>query len=254
MFAAALSKKWWALMSCAAFTVLSLWAAIGNKSNAWTLSGSATLAVIFFLIAAFGAWLDEHGKLLSLQEKLSELNPYFLFDIGILLWKYDEKKDLTLFFPMARILNRGHSSVTANWNATYIISGTTEIMVPLWLRGTYKLNIGEEELTLENRDLLNAKTAENSIERGGVASGRLLFTLQGDRSQQIKSLQYTMEFTCEDYLGTTYSAIYKPSPEPLKELLTLAHERAIFKQPDAPSQIPPLLRHSGNETGSPPLS
>ncbi len=228
-FIAALWRKWWALMSCAAFTILSLWASIENKSNAWVVSGIAILAVIFFLVAAFGAWLEEHSKLVSVERKLSELSPQFDFIVGTMLWKYDEITDRTLFFPLARILNRGHSSITTNWSAIYNISGSAEEMKALWLRGEYKIQIGNEELTLENGDLLSAKTAEKSIECGGVAGGRLLFTLPGNRTQQIQSLQYTMEFTCEDYQGSKYTAIYKPSPEPVPGLLTFPHERAVIK-------------------------
>jgi len=228
-FIAALWRKWWALMSCAAFTILSLWASIENKTNAWVVSGIATLALIFFLVAAFGAWFEEHSKLASAERKLAELSPQFDFIVGTMLWRFDQNKDSTLFFPLARILNRGHASITTNWSAIYNISGTVEEMKPLWLRGEYKIQVGNEELTLENGDLPSAKTAEKSIERGGVAGGRLLFTLPGNRTQQIQSLQYTMEFACEDYQGTKYTAIYRPSPEPVAGLLTLPHERAVIK-------------------------
>jgi hypothetical protein len=240
-FIAALWKKWWALMSCAAFTILTLYAALENKGNAWVVSGVAALAAFFFLIAAFGAWLDEHRKVSSAEKELSDFEPHFIFNIGTMLWVYDDLEKRTLFFPMARILNRGHSSVTANWNAFYRISGSSETMIPLWLRGPYKISLGEEELVLENSELLNAKTTEKSIERGGVANGRLLFTLAGDRSSQIKSLQYTIEFTCEDYQGTTYAATYTPSPEPLTALLTLPHERASRRQIETVSPNASLL-------------
>ena len=247
MFIAALWRKWWALMSCAAFTILSLWASIENKSNAWVVSGIATLAGIFFLVAAFGAWLEEHSKLVAAERKFSELTPQFDFLVGTMLWKYDENKDKSCFFPLARILNRGHASITTNWGATYNISGTSETMTPLWLRGEYKIQIGNEELTLENGDLLNAKTAEKSIERGGVASGRLLFTLPGNRAQQIQSLQYTMEFACEDYQGNRYTAVYRPSPEPVTQLLTFPHERATIKRSISALETPRLL--NGNPSG-----
>jgi hypothetical protein len=248
LFIAALWRKWWALMSCAVFTLLSLWVAMENKSNAWVVSGIATLAVIFFLVASFGAWSEEHSKLVLTERKLYELSPEFDFLVGTMLWKYDEVNGRSLFFPLARILNRGHASITNSWEATYNISGTTEKMVPLWLRGPYRIEIGHEELTLENSDLLSAKTAEKSIERGSVASGRLLFTLPGNRTQQIQSLQYTMIFTCEDYLGTKYTAIYKPSSEPVAGLITFPHERAVFKPPES---IPPnpLLPPKRDESG-----
>jgi hypothetical protein len=159
-----------------------------------------------------------------------DFSPEFQFQIGTMLWTFDAKSDKTLFFPIARILNRGHPSVVANWNAVYKISGQPETMVSLWLRGPYRITMGEEILTIENSDLLAAKTAESPIPRGGIASGRLLFALPGDRSAQIKSLQHTLDFSCEDYLGNSYKATYRPSSEPVTFLLTLPHEKAEFKK------------------------
>jgi hypothetical protein len=165
-----------------------------------------------------------------------------------MIWIFDAEKNQTLFFPIARILNRGHPSVTTNWKAAYKISGHHEAMKPLWLRGSYTLDVGEESLTIENQDLLNAKTAENPVPRGGVASGRLLFVLPGDRSAQIKALQHTIEYSCEDYLGTVYSATYKPSSEPLTVLLTLPHEKGAFKKrADEKAPEKPLIPTEGNE-------
>jgi hypothetical protein len=55
-------KHWWALMSCAAFTGLGVYAAATNKGNSWVVDGSAVLAVVFFVLAAFLTWNDEHQK------------------------------------------------------------------------------------------------------------------------------------------------------------------------------------------------
>ncbi len=68
-FLAALLKRWWALMSCAAFTALGLIAALSKRSNVWTIGGTALLALAFLLYAAFGVWRDEHGRLLEASVK-----------------------------------------------------------------------------------------------------------------------------------------------------------------------------------------
>lgn len=65
LFATAITKHWWALMSCAAFTGLAVYVAATNKGNGWVVGGSAILAVLFFLLAAYRTWRDEHDKYTS---------------------------------------------------------------------------------------------------------------------------------------------------------------------------------------------
>jgi hypothetical protein len=62
LFAKGLFKHWWALLSCAAFTVLAVFAAESNQSNTWTIWGTTVLAGVFFIVAAFRTWKDEHEK------------------------------------------------------------------------------------------------------------------------------------------------------------------------------------------------
>lgn len=62
LFVSALFKKWWALMSCAAFTGLGVYIAATNKGNAWVVGGSAVLAVVFLVVAAYLTWKDEHDN------------------------------------------------------------------------------------------------------------------------------------------------------------------------------------------------
>jgi hypothetical protein len=63
LFTTGLLKRWWALLSCAAFTGLGVYAAASNKGNVWIVSGSAILAVVFFVVAAYETWRDEHRSL-----------------------------------------------------------------------------------------------------------------------------------------------------------------------------------------------
>ena len=65
LFTAALFKHWWELMSCAGFTILSVYIAATNKGNGWVVGGSAFLAAVFFTVAAYRTWRDEHDKYTS---------------------------------------------------------------------------------------------------------------------------------------------------------------------------------------------
>lgn len=62
LFLKALLGHWWALMSCAAFTFLGVYAAAANKASTWIVAGIGFLAVLFFVVAAFKTWADEHRK------------------------------------------------------------------------------------------------------------------------------------------------------------------------------------------------
>lgn len=70
-FVFALLWHWWALMSCAAFTMLGIYIAQSGKSNAWLVSASAVLAVAFFVVAAYRTWKPEHEKRCQLERELN---------------------------------------------------------------------------------------------------------------------------------------------------------------------------------------
>ncbi len=70
-FLGALWKHWKPLMSCLAFTVLTLTGALfPNRANSLTVWGTGLLAIFFFGVSAYFAWKDEHNKLLELQSRL----------------------------------------------------------------------------------------------------------------------------------------------------------------------------------------
>jgi len=50
-------------MACAVFTILGVYtAAAANKAKVWLIGGSAFLASLFFGLAAYHAWREEHDK------------------------------------------------------------------------------------------------------------------------------------------------------------------------------------------------
>ncbi len=62
LFFKALYKHWWALMSCAAFTGIGIYASWSGKGSRWIVDASGVAAVILFVVAAFRAWKDEYLK------------------------------------------------------------------------------------------------------------------------------------------------------------------------------------------------
>jgi hypothetical protein len=69
LYLKAVGKHWWALMSCAAFTMLGLYIAHANKGNDWVVKGIFALAGGLLFVACFLAWRDEHDKLLVERHK-----------------------------------------------------------------------------------------------------------------------------------------------------------------------------------------
>ena len=62
-FVKAVTKHWWALMSCAVFTIIGIVAAASNRSNSWIVWVSGAAAVILLLVASFLAWRDKYTDL-----------------------------------------------------------------------------------------------------------------------------------------------------------------------------------------------
>jgi hypothetical protein len=72
-FFRAVGKHWWALMSCALFTVLGLYILSQNKSNAWAVNATFALAAFCLLGACFLAWRDENNQAAQAKKELSDL-------------------------------------------------------------------------------------------------------------------------------------------------------------------------------------
>jgi hypothetical protein len=62
---------WWALMSCAASSILGLYALVFQKDNHWLVRSSFIFAGVFIIVAIALAWRDEHRKLLTELERNS---------------------------------------------------------------------------------------------------------------------------------------------------------------------------------------
>jgi hypothetical protein len=81
LYLKALGKHWWELLSCAAFTILSVVAAIKNWSNGWVAIASIGVAAILLLVASGLAWNDEY-KRAEAEKAKNEAAPHM--DISVL--------------------------------------------------------------------------------------------------------------------------------------------------------------------------
>lgn len=72
-FLEALWKHWWALMSSAVLSLISVYAARQHKTNSWVFSVSCVAAVLMFFVAAFRAWNEQHIKLEGALAKIADI-------------------------------------------------------------------------------------------------------------------------------------------------------------------------------------
>lgn len=73
LFLKAMFRYWWALMSCAAFTILGIWVVATNEGRDWALWSSLALSVAFLLLGAYKAWAKEHQLWLDERQKVEML-------------------------------------------------------------------------------------------------------------------------------------------------------------------------------------
>ena len=91
LFLGALGKRWWALLSSAALTILGLYSLATNKTNSWVVGASLGTAVAMLVLASALAWNDEHKRALALEKAIEKLKlapaqfkitPYELRNLG----------------------------------------------------------------------------------------------------------------------------------------------------------------------------
>src|SRR5258708_899183 len=93
-FSSGLLKHLWALMGCAAFTLIGIVAAAQDRSNKWVVGVSAATAAVFFVAAAYKTWADEHGTALRYKTALDGLN-----DLRPVIWGVSRSRDIHLEKP-----------------------------------------------------------------------------------------------------------------------------------------------------------
>jgi hypothetical protein len=164
-------------------------------------------------------------------------HPRLVLSLGNLIWQYRQSDDLTAFFLIASLINKGEPSVALNWKVKYRVGTNTESAEIYQIMGSYIMNVDEIRITLTNDNLLNLKTLEIPIQRGQFIGGRIFFVVPGDRTEQVKAVQHAIEIECEDYLGNSSTATYQPSPRPPKALLGHYKEKRESIKQEEPNSV-----------------
>lgn len=195
--------------------------------------------LLLISVAILLIWLD-HRRVLAGRRRAGKSGLQLAIET---VW-YEYKEDLgqTVFVIAVYLLNSGEPTVALNWRAEYKLNDTVEKMTGFYITDTYVLRRGDETLTLTNDDLIIAKVLTNQIARGDARSGRLLFTLPGDRTEQVRSLQLRISVMCSDYAGNTAVAHFIPDPKPMDYIKFFPGEKLTKKKkqealPEAQSPV-----------------
>jgi hypothetical protein len=81
LFLKSMLKRWWALMSCAVFTGIGVYAAAESKSNTWIVWASSVAAIALFVVAAFLSWNEEHNARVQAETQLDDQRPRIMFGL-----------------------------------------------------------------------------------------------------------------------------------------------------------------------------
>ena len=76
--------RWWFLISCAVFTIISVVALVANKNSHWILMADMITFGLLFVFANFFAWNDERKAKLQAEENAERNNPKVIVEF---VWK-----------------------------------------------------------------------------------------------------------------------------------------------------------------------
>jgi hypothetical protein len=158
LYIKAVGKYWWALMSCALFTLLGIYILHANKSNYWAVNATFAVAGLCLLVACFLVWNDEHRAFLKEKEKNSK--PLFEGYFWRVVMGLSDSEVMTVdqYTQTLKILQKGNlkRAVTAN------IDILTELFIENISPGLAQvihiellIILGDTRITLESTDELD---------------------------------------------------------------------------------------------------
>jgi hypothetical protein len=169
-------------------------------------------AVAFFL-ASMAAWSEQHEALLKCQKQLDDRQPKLELLLEVTYRDYNSEKNHTNYMMSGVLFNRGAPSIASGWTATYKRpSVPDELMSRRYLGNPFVIKAEDGEVSLTNSSLLPTKTGTDPLMNGAARSGRIYFTLPGNR---LNENDFEIEVTCFDILCQPCKSIYRLNPSPV---------------------------------------
>jgi hypothetical protein len=211
-YIAAIWEDWLARMSGLAsliFTLLGVYSEYfaGIRGNDRAKLFCWIAAVACFLFANYRIWADERKKCVSQRPK---------FDMHIegMHYEYSAQHDNTVIILAVYLLNQGAPSVARAWRGHYEVGESCEEMRLIHIN-QWTIRSANELVNLTAADQIAAKTIERRVETGEAKTGRIFFTLPGNRIDQIRGLHFKLRVICHDFLGAPCTALFSPAAEPV---------------------------------------
>jgi hypothetical protein len=162
-------------------------------------------AIICFIFANYKIWANEHNKRIAEMPKPTLTAEHLNFE-------YDDSTKNTMLILAISVINKGAPSVLRGWHASFLVNGAEESMavahVQKWI-----IRNGNETVTIGPGDQIGAKTGEGRVETGEGRTGRIFFTIRGDKRTQLNSLNFRIRVGCFDFLGKEAFTFFTPSSE-----------------------------------------
>ncbi len=193
LFVESLWKAWWALMSCAAFTILGLFIALENKGSNWIVGGTIVLAVTFFVCASFMAWREQHLALVELQQRLA--TPQINLSIGSAWWGNwgtDASHGvLSVLFTLGVFNPHGPPTAMFDWELSLQLEPdetSTRGEMPINPSSDFPLHLPNgQSLRLPKDGEVRRVAAVQPIPAGGLAEGWLLAIFRSVTPDQLNA-------------------------------------------------------------------
>ncbi len=201
------------------------------------------ISVPLFWTGAYVAWRKKREDVSRLNTQLLDRRPNLQLSLEGILYVYDQNMDLTVFVVSTYLSNAGEPSIAKGWGAWFIVNDVPEEMVGFNIRGSYRMTMDNEVLTLTNDSLLQSQVMTHRIERGDAKAGRLIFTVPGDRTAQVNTRQFRIAVQCHDFMDQPTRATFVPDSKPYKGIRSFPGEQVQVgsKEPETVSYVQPKL-------------
>jgi hypothetical protein len=205
------------------------------KEYLWIAAG------LTFLFANYMAWRREHQKVASSA-------PNIFMALEQINWELGEGGNNTVLIFAVYLLNSGAPSITRSWHGTLKIgNGGEENLSLIHISTPWVIANGDQSVTIHPEDSIVAKTIQTRLETGEARTGRVFYTIPGDRISQLGSANFRATVAFLDFTGKVVKQNFIPHGAPLVGVKLFPGEKGsiIPKQPEAASYTQPPPSQEG---------
>ncbi|HEY1946488.1 MAG TPA: hypothetical protein VGG97_05760 [Bryobacteraceae bacterium] len=190
-----LLSHWLPLMSCAAFTFVSFWQAVKEKSKKWLVCSTGGLALIFLLTASYQAWNDEYIK----------THPGLKIFIEGVETGRSSSSGVADVLMVASASSVNTPTIAVVWKMR-LTAPDGRVIGTFWPvlvhdNSPITLSFTGHDAVYNSADALYRKTADDPIPVGGRRTGFLLFLLREVESKDIDGIGVKYELMAKDVDG-----------------------------------------------------